>query len=222
MDGNGRWANKHGRKRTYGHYIGSLIIDNIIKAAVKLGIKYLTLYAFSTENWKRPKSEIRFLMSLFKVYLKKKEKLFNDNGVRFRVIGDLDVFDKETNNMIVKLEQKTKNNTSICLVLALNYGGKHEIVQAAKKMIKDVVDGELKAENINDEVFRGYLYTDGMPDVDLLIRTGGEKRLSNFLLWQSSYAEFVFLDKYWPEFTPDDLKKAVDEFNKRQRKFGGV
>jgi len=222
MDGNGRWATSLGRKRTYGHYIGSLIVDKITKAAANIGVKYLTLYTFSTENWKRPKSEVRYLMALLKTQLRKKEVLFRENDVQFKVIGDLSAFDDRIVKMINGLIEKTKSNKRMRLTLALNYGGKHEIVQAAKRLCEDVRNGNVKIGDIDERFFEKYLYTFDMPDVDLLIRTGGEKRISNFLLWQSSYAEFVFFDKYWPEFTEDDLVLAIDEFKRRKRRFGGL
>ncbi len=222
MDGNGRWATSLGKKRTYGHYIGSLVVDKIAKAAAKKGIEYLTLYTFSTENWKRPKSEVRFLMALLKTQLRKKEILFRENEIRFGVIGDISAFDSKIVEVISDLMKKTENNAGMRLNLALNYGGKHEIVQAAKKMCEDAKNKSVNIDNIDEKIFEKYLYTCGMPDVDLLIRTGGEKRISNFLLWQLSYAEFVFFDKYWPEFTEDDLALAIDEFKRRKRRFGGL
>ncbi len=222
MDGNGRWATSLGKKRTYGHYIGSIVVDKITRAAAQLGVKYLTLYTFSTENWRRPKSEIRFLMALLKTQLRKKEALFQENDISFGVIGDISVFEKEIRGMIQELIHETRENTKMRLTLALNYGGKYEIVQAAKRIAQDVKSGKLEIEKIDEKLFPKYLYTYDMPDVDLLIRTGGEKRISNFLLWQSSYAEFVFFDKYWPEFTENDLKMAIDEFKTRKRRFGGL
>ncbi len=222
MDGNGRWATSLGKKRTYGHYIGSLIVNKITESAAKIGIKYLTLYAFSTENWRRPKSEVMFLMALLKTQLGKKEALFRENDIQFRVIGDFSVFDDRIVAMINGLMSKTKNNKGMRLTLALNYGGKHEIARAAKRLCEDVKNGNIKICDIDEALFKNYLYTFDMPDVDLLIRTGGEKRVSNFLLWQSSYAEFVFFDKYWPEFTEDDLVLAIDEFKRRKRRFGGL
>ncbi|WP_035589222.1 isoprenyl transferase [Hippea jasoniae] len=222
MDGNGRWAQSHGRRRTYGHYIGSKVVDDITKAAVEFKIKYLTLYTFSTENWKRPKSEVRFLMGLLKSSLKKKRKLFKDNNVRFNVIGDVSVFDEIIQNLLMQLMDETKDNEAVVLTLALNYGGKLDILRAAKTIAKRVEDGELSSKDINEKLFEAHLYTANMPDVDLLIRTGGEKRISNFLLWQAAYAEFVFFDKYWPEFTKEDLWQAIEEFSQRKRRFGGL
>ncbi len=222
MDGNGRWATSLGKKRTYGHYIGSLVVDEITKAAANIGVEYLTLYTFSTENWKRPKSEVRYLMALLKTQLRKKERLFRENDIQFKVIGDLSAFDDRIVSMINGLIERTKGNKRMRLTLALNYGGKHEIVQAAKRLCEDVKSGNVRTCDIDENLFENYLYTFDMPDVDLLIRTGGEKRISNFLLWQSSYAEFVFFDKYWPEFTENDLATAIDEFKRRKRRFGGL
>ncbi len=222
MDGNGRWASSIGKRRTYGHYIGSKVVDDITKASVKFGIRYLTLYAFSTENWKRPPSEVKFLISLLHTQIVKKETLFQKNGVKFNVIGDINVYPEKTRNMLNKIIKLTENNKKMVLTLALNYGSKLEITTACKEIAADVKSGKIDIKNISEELISRYLFTRNMPDVDLLIRTGGEKRISNFLLWQSSYAEFVFFDKYWPEFTKDDLKKALDEFKQRKRRFGGL
>ncbi len=222
MDGNGRWASSLGKKRTYGHYIGSKVVDVITKASVKAKIRYLTLYAFSTENWKRPKSEVKFLISLLHTQIKKKESLFQENGVKFNVIGDISVYPDKTQDMLRKMMDATKNNTKMTLTLALNYGSKLEITTACKNISEAVKKGEIEPKNISEKTIEQYLFTKDMPDVDLLIRTGGEKRISNFLLWQSSYAEFVFLDKYWPEFTENDLLCAIEEFKHRKRRFGGL
>ncbi len=222
MDGNGRWALSLGKNRTYGHYVGSNTVDSIVKACVGLKIKYLTLYAFSTENWKRPKSEIKFLISLLNTQVKKKENIFMQENVKFNTIGNIDAFPKKTQDILNNIEKKTKNNTTMTLTLALNYGSKLEITQAFKKMANDIINKKMKIEDITETVIDNYLYTKGIPSVDLLIRTGGEKRISNFLLWQSSYAEFVFFEKYWPEFTKNDLIIAIDEFKNRKRRFGGL
>ena len=222
MDGNGRWALSLGKNRTYGHYIGSKVVDKITKAASGIGIKYLTLYTFSTENWKRPKSEIRFIISLLNIYLKKAEKLFCENNIKFNFIGNIKAFPEKTQNILQSVTQKTKHNETMTLILALNYGSRLEITQACKKIAKDAKEGKLSIKDISEGPINSYLCTKGMPDVDLLIRTGSEKRISNFLLWEASYAEFVFLDKYWPEFTKSDFIKAIKEFKKRQRNFGGL
>ena len=222
MDGNGRWALSLGKNRTYGHYIGSNTVDSIVKACIKLKIRYLTLYTFSTENWKRPKSEINFLISLLNTQIKKKENMFIQENIKFNIIGDTDAFPKKTQSILDNIVKKTKNNTEMTLTLALNYGSKFEITQAFKKMAADIINKKIEIEDITEETIDNYLYTKGIPSVDLLIRTGGEKRISNFLLWQSSYAEFVFFQKYWPEFTENDLLFAIDEFKKRKRRFGGL
>ena len=222
MDGNGRWALSLGKKRTYGHYIGSKVVDDITKESVNLKIKYLTLYAFSTENWKRPKTEIKFLISLLHTQITKKENLFKENNVRFNVIGDISVFPQRTRDMLENTIEKTKNNKALTLTLALNYGSKLEITSACRKIAHDAESGRLQACDISENTIEKYLFTKDMPDVDLLIRTGGEKRISNFLLWQSSYAELIFFDKYWPEFTKEDLRDAVYEFQHRKRRFGGL
>ncbi len=222
MDGNGRWALSLGKNRTYGHYIGSKVVDEITKTASGIGIKYLTLYTFSTENWKRPKSEIRFIISLLNIYLKKTERLFCKNNIKFNFIGNIKAFPEKTQYILQSVTQKTKHNEAMTLTLALNYGSRFEITQACKKIARDAKEGKLSIEDISEGTINSYLCTKDMPDVDLLIRTGSEKRISNFLLWEASYAEFVFLDKYWPEFTKSDFIKAIKEFKKRQRKFGGL
>ncbi len=222
MDGNGRWAIKHDKKRTYGHYIGSKVVEQITKEAIKIGIKYLTLYAFSTENWKRPKAEIRFITSILRVYIRKSENLFLENHIQFKVIGDISVYDAKTQDLILSLVKKTENNKKMRLTLAINYGSRMEIIRAIQKIVSHTKTGRINPEKIDENIVKNYLYTYDMPDVDLLIRTGSEKRLSNFLLWQSAYAELIFLDKYWPEFTTDDLANAIEEFRTRHRRFGGL
>ncbi|WP_025209296.1 isoprenyl transferase [Hippea sp. KM1] len=222
MDGNGRWAKQQGKNRTYGHYIGSNVVDRIVEAAIDEGVRYLTLYTFSTENWKRPKSEIRFLMVLLKKQLVKKRDLFLKKNVRFGVIGEIDSFDEQIRENIEGLIEATQNNTGLRVNLALNYGGRYEIVRAARQIAEEVKRGDIDPNQIDEGLFARYLYAHDIPDVDLLIRTGGEKRVSNFLLWQISYAEFVFVDKYWPEFTRDDLRAAIEEFKRRKRRFGGL
>ncbi len=222
MDGNGRWALAQGKRRTYGHYIGSQVVDKITKAAVKLKIKYLTLYTFSTENWKRPSSEVRFLISLLDTHLKKEKALLMENNVKFNVIGDISVFPPKTQRMLNDLMETTSRNGSMTLTLALNYGSKLEITQACKKIAQKVLQNRLNINEITESIVAKHLFTSGMPEVDLMIRTGGEKRISNFMLWQCAYAEFVFFDKYWPEFTKEDLEAAIEEFKHRKRRFGGL
>ncbi len=222
MDGNGRWALAQGKKRTYGHFVGSQVVDKITRVCAKIGIEYLTLYAFSTENWKRPPSEVRFLMSLLNTHLRKQEHLLNENRIRFNVIGDLSSFSPKTKSIIQRLMEKTLNHDRMCLTLALNYGSKMEITTACKRIAQKVKDGLLQPEEITQKTVSEHLFSHDLPDVDLLIRTGGEKRISNFMLWQCSYAEFVFMDKYWPDFDEKDLIAAIDEFKHRKRRFGGL
>ncbi len=222
MDGNGRWAEQRNKKRIYGHFVGSQVIDNVIKGCLDSKVKYLTLYTFSTENWKRPHHEVNFLLHLLNVNIRKKKNMFKEYGVRFRAIGDISVFSKNFQDTITDLENETKKYDNLTLTLALNYGSKDEIVSACKKIAKKVFDGDIKYNDINEKTIDEHLYTSTMPAVDLVIRTGGEKRISNFLTIQSAYAEFVFLEKYWPDFTKDDLFDAIDEFKLRKRRFGGL
>ena len=206
MDGNGRWAKKRGLPRSAGHSAGADSLKKIITEANNLGVKYITVYAFSTENWKRPKEEVDYLMSLLLDYLRNAEKTLSGENVVIRVIGSRKGLSEEICRQIIKTENFTKNNTGIVMNIALNYGGREEIVNAVKNICKDVKD----------------LYTANQPDVDLLIRTSGEQRLSNFMLWQVSYAEMWFTDKLWPDFKPADLHKAIIDFQNRGRRFGGV
>ncbi len=222
MDGNGRWAQSHGKNRTYGHYIGSQVADSITRYCAAINIQYLTLYTFSTENWKRPKSEVTFLMNLLKRGILKKSKIFLENDIRFNTIGDISKLNPEIQEVLTEAVDKTKNGKTLTLTLALNYGSRYEITQAVRKIAQLAKENKLKIEDISQETINNYLYTNNMPNVDLLIRTAGEKRISNFLLWQSSYAEFVFFDKYWPDFTEDDLQQAILEFQNRKRRFGGL
>ena len=215
MDGNGRWAELRGKTRSFGHKEGAKTVRKITTFAVKKDIKFLTLYAFSTENWKRPKSEVDFLMKLLADFLKSELKTLMENNIRFLTIGDLSKFDKNLKKTIEEVKEKTKNNTSLTQILALNYGSHDEIVRACKDIVKDNL--EISKENIEK-----YLDTANIFPVDILIRTGGEKRLSNFLLWQSSYAELFFTDTLWPDFEENELNSIIDEFLKIQRKFGGL
>lgn len=215
MDGNGRWAKSRGLLRTNGHKIGAQKIDEIAKFCLENGIKNLTLYAFSTENWKRPKSEINFLLNLFSDFLKSKKEIFIKNEIKFNTIGDLSKFDENLQKEIKILHEITKNYEKLNLNLAVNYGGRDEIIRAIQKIIAQ--NGEICEENLNKN-----LDTANFGDVDLLIRTGGQKRLSNFLLWQSSYAELTFSDTLWPDFSVEELKKIVENFKKEERKFGGL
>jgi undecaprenyl diphosphate synthase len=214
MDGNGRWGLKKYNDRNKGHYYGLQNINKVIENCVKLKIKYLTLYTFSTENWNRPKKEIDYLFFLFKLFYKKNFEKINNNNVRVKFIGDLKKIPKDLKIIIKKIQKKSKKNTAITVVIAFNYGAKSELINTFKKINKN--------KNISEELISNNLYTKNIPDPDFLIRTGGEKRLSNFLLWQLSYAELFFIDKNWPDFNFSDLKKIIKSFSVIKRKFGGL
>jgi undecaprenyl diphosphate synthase len=216
MDGNGRWGEKKYNNRDKGHYYGLQNINKVIQNCIKLNIKYLTLYTFSTENWNRPKKEIDYLFYLFKFFYKKNFNKINKNNIRIKFIGDLKNIPKDLKKIIKNIQEKTKNNYAITVIFAFNYGAKSELINAFRNILKR------KKKKINEELISNNLYTKTIPDPDILIRTGGEKRLSNFLLWQISYAELFFIDKYWPDFTFLDLKKIVNRFNVIKRKFGGI
>ena len=216
MDGNGRWAKKQGfAKRIKGHEEGAKRVREITIFASNYGVKYLTLYAFSTENWKRPQYEIDFLMKLMDIYLKNELKLFLENEVRFETIGDISKLPQKLQDRISYTKEKTKHFKGLTQVLAINYGSRDEIIRAVKRAKEQNI--ELTEENMND-----FLDTAGMPDVDMLIRTGGEQRLSNFLLWQNAYSEFFFTPTLWPEFKPKELEEIIEKYNKIERRFGGV
>jgi undecaprenyl diphosphate synthase len=215
MDGNGRWAKERSLNRTAGHEQGAKVVRQITTHANNIGIKYLTLYAFSTENWSRPKLEVEFLMRLLYNWLKNELEVYIKNNVRFKSIGDLSKFSKKLYNMIKEVEEKTKNCTGLTQILALNYGSKDEIVRAANKVIN--LNLPITQDNINK-----YLDTANIPDVDLLIRTSGEVRISNFLLWQCAYAEMFFTQTYWPDFTPNEFDDILSDFKRRDRRFGGI
>ena len=218
MDGNGRWGLKKYNDRNKGHYYGLLNINKVIEHCIKIKIKYLTLYTFSTENWNRPKKEIENLFFLFKYFYKKNFNKLNKNNIKIKFIGDLKNIPKDLKIIIKKIEDKTKNNDAITVIFAFNYGAKSELVNAFKNIIKN----KTKVNKINEELINNNLYTNNIPDPDILIRTGGEKRLSNFLLWQLSYAELFFINKNWPDFNFFDLKKAIKAFGVTKRKFGGL
>ena len=222
MDGNGRWAKKKNRPRLYGHRQGVEAVRTIVKACVDLDIKYLTLYAFSTENWKRPKDEVDGLMRLMVEYFKKEIDELDKEGVRIRIIGAIDKMPEATRKCAVDAIEKTNNNTVLNLNIALNYGGRADIIPATKQIAQQVKAGELSVEDINEEMFGGFLYTKSMPDPDLMIRTGGEMRTSNFLIWQLSYAELWFTDTYWPDFSKETLCNAIYDFQNRDRRYGGL
>ncbi|MDD5680336.1 MAG: isoprenyl transferase [Candidatus Omnitrophica bacterium] len=221
MDGNRRWARRHGLPATFGHGEGVKAIERVIKAAPEMGVKILTLHAFSTENWKRPSKEIKILLELLERYLDSQKKRLMDNGIRLNTIGRVDRFPAKLREKLNEVKNLTKRNSRLVLNLALNYGGRNEIVEAARQIVKDAKKGKLKTEAISEESFSKYLYTSGMPDPDLLIRTSGELRLSNFLLWQASYAEIYITKKLWPDFGKADLRKAIDSYQKRKRRLGG-
>lgn len=221
MDGNRRWAKKHRLPAFAGHAEGVKAIERTIKAAPILGAKFLTLYAFSTENWKRSPKEVNALLKLLEYYLDNQSGNLVKNGIRFNTIGKIDEFPVNLRKKIDKVKELTRDNSRLMLNLALNYGGRHEIIEAARRMAEEVKDGRLKIADISEESFSGRLYTAGMPDPDILIRTSGELRLSNFLLWQASYSEIYVTKKLWPDFGREDLKKAIDEYRKRSRRLGG-
>ena len=222
LDGNGRWAKKKGMPRNFGHTQGSKNVERICEDAYKMGVKYLTVYAFSTENWKRPKEEVDALMNLLRNYMKTCLKTAEKNRMRVRVLGDKTALDDDIRNRIAELEEATKNNDGLNFQIALNYGSRDEMIRAMKKMCTDVNDGKVDIENIDEKVFESYLDTHDIPDPDLMIRTSGEQRLSNYLLWQLAYSEFYFTDVLWPDFTKEDLAKAIEYYNGRDRRFGGV
>lgn len=222
LDGNGRWAKKRHMPRNYGHAQGSKAVEQICEDAWNLGIQYLTVYAFSTENWKRPSSEVVALMRLLRVYLKDCLKRAGKNNMRVRILGEISRLEPDIQDTIRILEEATKENTGLCFQVALNYGARDEILRAFGKMIEDIDAGKCNKEQISEEMFGTYLDTEGGPDPDLLIRTSGEKRLSNFMLWQLAYTEFYFTDTLWPDFDKEELKKAIVYYNSRDRRYGGV
>ncbi len=222
LDGNGRWAKKKGMPRNYGHAEGSKNVERICEAAYKLGVKYLTVYAFSTENWKRPQSEVDALMNLLRNYMKTCLKTAEKNRMCVKVIGDKTALAKDIQERIAELEEATKDNDGLCFQIALNYGSRDEMIRAMKEMYQDCKEGRLDIEDIDEKLFDTYLDTRGIPDPDLMIRTSGEQRLSNYLLWQLAYSEFYFTDVLWPDFSKEELEKAIDYYNHRDRRFGGV
>ena len=216
MDGNGRWAQKRNKKRTVGHYYGSENVRNIALEALDMGIEVITLYAFSTENWKRPEKEIEYLMKLPAVFFDKFLDELMEKGIAISTIGDLSKIPEKTRKVMENAVEKTKNNSKLKLNFALNYGSRDEIVRAVKRIAID------QPEVIDEKLFSSYLDTSDLPEVDVLIRTGGDQRLSNYLLWQLAYAELVFLDLAWPDFTREEFKKCIHEFETRERTFGGL
>jgi len=220
MDGNGRWAKKRGLKRENGHREGRKSVRKIIECCVELGIKNLTLYAFSTENWNRPKLEIDFLMQLLFLSLRGELKTLNKNNIKFETIGNLDRLPKKISNYLGKVKLKTRYNSKLTLTLALSYGSRNEIVNVVRELSDKVKNNIISSKNIDETVINDHLYTRNLPDVDLLIRTSGEKRISNFLLWQIAYSELYFTKKLWPDFRKKDLYKAIISYQNRERRFG--
>lgn len=222
MDGNGRWAKKRGLPRKAGHSAGAKTFRKITRYCSDIGIKYLTVYAFSTENWKRPEDEVRSLMKLFKSYLEEALADFKDDSIVVKFIGDKAPFDEDLRNLMIENEESSKDRDGMVLNIAMNYGSRDEIVRAVKNIIKDVQSGAVLTENIDEQLISDYLYTSGQPDPDLIIRPSGEYRISNFLLWQSAYTEFVIMNKLWPDFKTSDLDEAIKIYSQRNRRYGGV
>jgi undecaprenyl diphosphate synthase len=220
MDGNGRWAEQKGMPRIFGHQNGVTAVRKIVEAASKINIKYLTLFTFSVENWDRPTSEVDTLMGLLVQTLKDEFEDMFKNNIKLNAIGDLDSLPNEVREELYAIIESTKGNTGMTLTLALSYGGKQEIFKAVKEISEKVKNDIICLDNFDDSVINDHLYTSDLPDVDLLIRTSGEKRISNFLLWQIAYAELYFTDVYWPDFTEEDLEKAIVEYQNRERRFG--
>ena len=221
LDGNGRWAKAKGMPRGYGHIKGCANLEAICDDIKDLGVKYLTVYAFSTENWKRSREEVEGLMKLFRSYLKKCMKSAEKNHMRVKIIGDPTAFDQDIQDKIRELEDFSKDYDELYFQIALNYGSRDEIARGMRRLAQDAADGKVNPQEITEDTIAGYLDTAGIPDPDLLIRTSGELRLSNFLMWQLAYTEFYFVQKYWPDFSEQDLDEAISVFEKRNRKFGG-
>ena len=222
MDGNGRWARQKGMPRSMGHRAGVEALKEVVRCTSDLGIKYLTVYAFSTENWKRPQSEIGILMSLLKEYIQKELDELHKNKVRIRVMGDIRQLPEDVCEQVLYACEKTKNNQGLVFNLALNYGGRAEIVNAVKGLLDDFLNVKIKRDDINEELFESYLYTAGCPEPELVVRTSGEMRLSNFLLWQAAYSEIVVVDECWPDFNERSLLNTIQVFQNRDRRFGGL
>lgn len=220
MDGNGRWAKSRGLQRTAGHKKGAKTTQDIVRACGELGIEYLTIYAFSSENWNRPQSEIDDLMNLLSFYISHELKTLVKNNIRLNVIGDKERLPEKVRKQVDKAEQSTVDNTGLCLQIALSYGSRQEITHAMKEIAHKVKLGEIAAESVDEKVIEAHLFTKNVPDPDLLIRTSGEHRISNFLLWQLAYTELFFTEKMWPEFTREDLESAFENFAKRERRYG--
>ncbi|WP_417258774.1 isoprenyl transferase [Celeribacter sp.] len=222
MDGNGRWAQSRGKPRLFGHHAGAKRVKEIVRACPAQGVKYLTIFAFSTENWKRTQTEVAGLMSLFRTYIRGEMRALKKEGVRVRFIGDRVRLDRKLANLMDELEAETKDNDVTHLTIALNYGGRDEVARAVKDMARDVASGVLDAESVDETTLTSYLDTKVLPDPDLVIRTSGEARISNFLLWQSAYAEYEFIDTLWPDFSMEVFADVLSRYGVRERRFGGV
>ncbi len=222
LDGNGRWAKKRLMPRNYGHMQGSKAVELVCEEAYNIGVKYLTVYAFSTENWQRPTDEVEAIMKLLRNYLKDCIKTTSKNNMRVRILGDKDGLDEDIRTQIDNLELESSKNTGLNFQIAINYGSRDEMVRAMKKMSKDLKADKIKEEDITEELFETYLDTRGIPNPDMIIRTSGEQRLSNFLMWQSAYSEFYFPQVLWPDFDRKELIKAIEAYNKRDRRYGKV
>ncbi len=220
MDGNRRWAKSKGKPASFGHREGAKTLEKIVRYANKIGLEYITVYAFSTENWKRAEDEVKTLMMILQNYLDDYSKRADSENIKVKMIGDITALSKGMQESIIKCMERTKNNTGVTFNIAINYGGRDEIVKAVRKISEQVKTGKLKIEDINEDLVSNNLYTAGQPDPDLIIRTSGEIRLSGFLTWQSVYSELLFVQKYWPDFTEEDLDNAIIEYQKRTRKFG--
>ncbi len=222
MDGNGRWAKKRGLPRSVGHREGAKTFRKITRYCSDIGIKYLTVYAFSTENWKRPEDEVNSLMKLFKSYLDEALEDFKDDSIVVKFIGDKSHFSDDLQKLMIENEESSKDRDGMVLNIAMNYGSRDEIIRAVKNISNDVKNGKFDVESIDEELFSSYLYTAGQPDPDLIIRPSGEYRISNFMLWQAAYTEFVIMNKLWPDFDKSDLDEALNMYSQRNRRFGGV
>lgn len=222
LDGNGRWAKKRGLPRQMGHKKGCETVEQIVEDAARLGIRYLTVYGFSTENWKRPEDEVSALMQLFRYYTKRLLKIAMESNVRVKMIGERSRFAPDIVEGINRLEEETKDNTGLTFVIAVNYGSRDEITRAVKRIVKDAKEGKIAEEELTEQKIASYLDTAGIPDPDLLIRTSGELRLSNYLLWQLAYSELYVTDCLWPDFNKEELLEAIRQYNRRERRFGGL
>ena len=220
MDGNRRWAKSHNLDTKLGHKKGAEVLETISRYCNKIGLEYLTVYAFSTENWKRTKEEVGAIMLILQMYLDRFLKTADLDNIKLRILGDIDGVPEELRKKMIQMEERTKDNTGLNHNIAFNYGGRAEIVRATQRIAQDVLDGKMEIKDINEDTISNNLYTCGQSDPDLVIRTSGELRMSNFLPWQITYSEFLFLDKYWPDFTSEDIDNAINEYNNRHRRIG--